>query len=64
MNNSIVSFLKGKTKEEAKNLIKESGCICRIIEIDDNPIMGTNDYRTDRINLKIKNNKVVEASIG
>lgn len=64
MNNSIVNFLKGKTKEEAKALIKESGCCVRIAEENDIGGVGTADFRTDRINLHIKNNKVVDAYVG
>lgn len=48
----------------ARYAIKMLGFRTRITNEDGRPLIITMDYRTDRINLHIKNGKVIMASMG
>lgn len=48
--------LIGKTLEEARSLTSMQ---IRVMNRDGKSLMGTADFRTDRINVSIKENKIV-----
>jgi len=57
-------ILIGKTEEEAKILIEESGFYWCVTKRDDRYFVVTMDYRMSRINLEIEDRIVVSANIG
>jgi hypothetical protein len=59
-----VNSLIDLSEEVAIEKIKRAGMQARIRNRDEQAFMGTCDYRIDRVNLIIKNNLVVSASIG
>lgn len=59
-----LEYLVGKTKSEVQELSEKNGYSFRITGENDINYMITCDFRTDRINVKIKNNIVIEASLG
>ena len=54
----------GLTKDQALKFAKDNNLKCRIIKIDDKYLMGTRDYKPERYNLEIQNDKVVKVSMG
>ncbi len=56
--------LDGLTEEQAAAKIKEAGMEPRIMWRDGKYLMGTTDARRNRVNLHIKDGKVVRAYIG
>jgi hypothetical protein len=65
MDSSVfVKSLIGKPLLEASSLIEDQEMISRITKKDGYSFVVTRDYKTNRVNLSIENNIVVEASIG
>lgn len=62
--NINTEVLIDKTLEEATNIITNNGYRLRIVKKDGVPFVITRDYRLDRINLELENDKVVKTSIG
>lgn len=62
----IARAVIGKTEAEAVSLItgKGVGLIYRVVKRDGESFVVTTDYRTDRINLEIEKDIVVEANVG
>lgn len=56
--------LIGKTEQEAEKILNKDKVYFRIVCRDGISFWVTQDIREDRINLNIKNNKVIEAYIG
>ena len=52
----------GKTPKQADAIAKKVGMIIRATCIDGEPLMGTCDYRLDRINVVIENNIITAVS--
>jgi len=48
----------GKTLEEAEKKAKNDGFTTRVVEKDGQQYMVTMEYRTDRINFRVRNNIV------
>ena len=48
----------GKTIEEAEKKAKNDGFTTRVVEKDGQQYMVTMEYRTDRINFRVRNNIV------
>lgn len=61
---NLIDSLKGLTLKEATDTCGEKGFTIRVVRKDDVPYVGTRDYRTDRINIQIVNNKVINAFYG
>jgi hypothetical protein len=59
----LESFI-GKTEEEAGEIASFNGYISRVTQRDDKNYICTQDYRMDRVNFSIENNKVKEAHLG
>ena len=59
-----LNSLVGLTEVEALDEIAHNNMKVRIRNRDGQAFMGTCDYRMDRVNLNIKNNLVVSATIG
>lgn len=56
--------LIGKTELQARKLIISEGLVCRLKEKDEITYIGTCDYKSNRVNLVVKNNKVIDAFRG
>ncbi len=54
----------GKTEAEAARLAEDRGLVIRVMARDGEALFGTTDYRTDRVNLTIKDGVVVGTSRG
>jgi rRNA processing protein Krr1/Pno1 len=54
--------LIGKTKEEAQEICEKAGYECRLTQEDESIYVITMDLRSDRINIVVKNNIVIEAN--
>lgn len=54
----------GLSLEEAEKLAEQENKIIRLVRIDDKPLIGTCDWILERINVSVKNNKVVDVGIG
>lgn len=54
----------GLTEAKAVVAIQKVGMLARITQRDDKSFIGTCDFRINRVNLVIKEGKVVEANIG
>jgi len=59
-----LSSLLGLSKEAAIDIIHNHGMKSRVTSEDGKPLIGTRDYRLDRVNLNIEQGKVTKASIG
>ena len=55
---------KGLTLEDAKKKATNEGFTTRISEIDGRSLMLTMDFKSDRINFRVRDNKIVEAYTG
>lgn len=53
-----------RTEAEAVEAIKQDGLRPRICRRDDQLFVVTRDFRKDRVNLEIENNRVVHAWMG
>lgn len=62
--NTINAALKGLTIEQAEAAASAAGYSTRVVSVDDEPRMMTMDYRTDRINLEIVDDRVDRAYVG
>ena len=60
----FIKKLIGKTEEEARKKIESNDSECRILSRDNINYIGDDEIRNDRVNLRISNNKVIEAHIG
>lgn len=63
-NQEVVEIIVGLTEQMATQVIEENGFRARLTERDGNYFIVTRDFRTDRINLKVKDGLVYNASIG
>jgi hypothetical protein len=50
----------GKSLEDATKYAEEGGFITRVTETDGKPLMLTMDYRGDRLNFRVFNEKVID----
>lgn len=64
MSNFDINSLVGMEKKDAEDLIINNGFIIRIKNDNENSFMTTMDYREDRVNLSIKDNKIISVVIG
>lgn len=51
--------LVGMTVSDARNVLKQRGLALRVTVEDGSPYMLTMDYRRDRVNVEVKDGKVV-----
>lgn len=58
-----INTIIGKTKEEAKEIINNHGYKFRITSENDINYIITTDFRSDRINVDLKNNIVINFDI-
>lgn len=49
----------GLSLEEARNKAENDGFVVRIVENNGEPFILTTDYYSDRINFRVRNNKVI-----
>lgn len=54
----------GLSLEEAKQKATENGFTTRIVEVDGNSLMLTEDLKNYRINFRVRNNKIIDAYPG
>ncbi len=61
-NNGIIEKREyvGKTLEKANEYAEAGGFITRIVEKDGNAFVLTMDVKTNRLNFRIKNDKVID----
>lgn len=61
-NNGIIEKREyvGKTLQEAKEYAESGGFTIRIVEEDGKAFMVTRDFKTNRLNLRLRNNKVTD----
>ena len=59
---SELQALIGQTEDQVRELIKDQMEI-RILRRDDIHYIGTKNYRMDRLNLYLRDNKVIKASV-
>ena len=50
----------GKSLDEAKKYAEDGGFITRVTESDGKAFIFTMEYRTNRLNFRVKNNKVID----
>jgi hypothetical protein len=50
--------------ERAEEAIRAFGMVSRVVSVDGESMMVTEDYRTDRVNIEITDGLVSKASIG
>ena len=60
----LFKSLTGLTEEEATEKLKEMGLTSRICSLEGEPMVGTRDYRTDRLNFWIVDGKISKIEIG
>jgi hypothetical protein len=60
----FIAKITGLDEVSATIAAEEMGWIVRIIERDGEAFMHTEDHRTDRLNLHIKDGKVIGAEVG
>jgi hypothetical protein len=56
--------LIGLTDGQAEEATEEAGFTYRVVSIDGEPLAVTLDYRTDRVNVSLEDDVVVEATVG
>lgn len=57
--------LIGMRLKRARMVARRHDCIVRVVRRDGEPIAGTDDYRDDRINVAVENERIVRiAGIG
>lgn len=61
-NNGIIEKREyvGKTLQEAKEYAEKGGFTIRIVEEDGKTFMLTHDFKTNRLNFRLRNNKVTD----
>ena len=59
---SIEEEIKGLTVEEAQVVLEGKGMVVRVRKKDGQGMIGTCDYRTDRVNVSTKDGKIVGVS--
>lgn len=61
-NNGIIEKREyvGKTLQEAKEYAESGGFTIRIVEEDAKAFMVTHDFKTNRLNFRLRNNKVTD----
>lgn len=59
-----LEYLIGKNKLDAQKIVEYYGYSFRIISENGNNYMITCDFRTDRVNVKIENDSIVEVYLG
>lgn len=61
-NNGIIEKREyvGKTLQEAKEYAESGGFTIRIVEEDGKAFMVTYDFKTNRLNFRLRNNKVTD----
>lgn len=61
-NNGIISQAEyvGKTLDEATQYAEEGGFEVRIVEVDGKAFMVTHDFKTNRLNFRIRDGYVTE----
>lgn len=64
LKNFDINNLIGKCIEEVRNELKDSDISFRIVRNDDKFYMITCDFRFDRINIEIDDNKITKVDIG
>jgi hypothetical protein len=52
----------GLTLKELEPILKKDGKIFRVVSVDGIPCIVTRDYRTDRLNVILKNNVISSVS--
>lgn len=60
----LCELLIGLPEDKAASLCQMNGFICRLVAQDDEEYIVTADFRLDRINIRIRDNVVVEAYEG
>jgi hypothetical protein len=60
----FVNPLMGRTEKWAEEWALKNGFSLRVTQRDDKFFICTRDFRTDRVNIKVKNGKVFETDIG
>jgi hypothetical protein len=60
----LLNKIIGLSLEEAKQLLESNGYKTRIKMKDGKAMVGTCDYRTDRVNVTLVDDKVTNYSIG
>jgi hypothetical protein len=60
----VCDKLIGMSEKSAAKLIERHGFMCRIVSRDDEVYVCTADLEMDRINLSIRDNKVVRVFLG
>lgn len=64
LDNNYINKLIGKTEKQAEKILNKDKVYYRIVCRDGISFWVTQDLRDDRVNLNIKNNKIIEAYIG
>lgn len=59
-----IDLLVGLSEKVAERLSEQQGCGFRILERDGESMIGTADYRPDRVNVAVRDGKVVRAWAG
>lgn len=61
---SVQQFDKyvGKTEKQAANMAEKEGMVIRVTNRDGESLMGTCDYRTDRINVSVEDGVITGIS--
>lgn len=52
--------LLGIPVKDAKNICERAGCKLRVTKEDKQPLLGTCEYDTSRVNVRVKNGKIAE----
>lgn len=60
---SVCKNMEGMSLSEAERYAKEKGYEIRVAERNGSSNFVTTDYRSDRVSVKIKGDKVIEANI-
>lgn len=60
----VARYVIGLNEDDAKRAITGQSLRSRVIKRNGVSLVGTRDYRVDRINLTIQDGKVVKADIG
>lgn len=59
-----IAKLIGMDESAAETSIREANLTFRIMKQDEENMMGTMDFRDDRVNLEVADGKIVSANIG
>lgn len=60
----LLANLLGKTEQEAIQIIQAEKMVIRVLKEDDKCFFESCDHHTDRVNLHLKDGKVVKTYIG